>query len=395
MSRRVLYLDCAGGAAGDMLVCALTEASGSRTLIEELPKKLGFPDISLEWPDTRPGGFAARRLVVHFDPSAHPHHRKLSDVHAIIDRAEVAPAAAAMAKKVFLRLAEAEGEVHGEPAEEVHFHEVGAVDALVDVLGACLALDELAVDVVVCSQLPMGEGTVSCAHGELPLPAPAVAAMLTGVPVRPAGVEGETVTPTGAALVTTIANRFGPMPAMTVEKVGVGAGSREYPGLPNVVRAFVGSTAASAEVSETDNLVVECNVDDLDPRVLPVVIERLFLSGALDAYVTPIVMKKGRPGHMITALAPTGAVEAIVDILLRETTSLGCRTFPVTKHHLQRRMETVETPWGPVAVKAALAGDRVLRRVPEFEACAELARAAGVPVRDVLAAAGGTIGDEE
>jgi uncharacterized protein (TIGR00299 family) protein len=395
VSRRVLYLDCAGGAAGDMLVCALSEALGSVSPIEELPKKLGFPDVSLEWPESRPGGFAARRLVVHFDPSAHPHHRNLSDVHAIIDRVEVAPSVATMAKQVFLRLAEAEGEVHGETATEVKFHEVGAVDALVDVLGACVALDQLAVDEVVCARLPMGEGTVSCAHGELPLPAPAVAAMLRGVPVYPAGVEGETVTPTGAALVTTFAHRFGPMPAMTVEAVGVGAGSREYPGLPNVVRAFVGSAADAAEVSETDNLVVECNVDDLDPRVLPVVIERLMTSGALDAYVTPIVMKKGRPGHLITALAPTAAADGIIDVLLRETTSLGCRTFPVTKHHLQRRMETVATPWGPVEVKVALANGQVLRKVPEFEACAELARRAGVPVRDVLAAAGGAFGDEE
>lgn len=395
MSRRVLYLDCAGGAAGDMLVCALAEASGSVSLIDELPKKLGFPDLSLEWPESRPGGFAARRLVVHFDPSAHPHHRKLSDVQAIIDRADVSAEAATMAKKVFLRLAEAEGRVHGQPTGEVHFHEVGAVDALVDVLGACVALDHLAVDEVVCSRLPMGEGTVSCAHGELPLPAPAVAAMLPGVPVFPAGVEGETVTPTGAALVTTVAHRFGPMPVMTVERVGVGAGSREYPGLPNVVRAFVGSATGAAELSETDHLVIECNVDDLDPRVLPVVIERLLTSGALDAYVTPVVMKKGRPGHVITALAPTAAADAIVEVLLRETTSLGCRAFPVTKYHLLRRMETVTTPWGAVEVKVALADGQVLRKVPEFESCAELARRAGVPVRDVLAAAGGIVGDEK
>jgi len=394
MSRRVLYLDCAGGAAGDMVLCALAEAAGCVPLIAKLPGKLGFADVSLEWPGGRPGGFAARRLVVHFDPGAHPHHRDLADVVALVERAGVSPEVAAKAKQVFRRLAEAEGEVHGEPAERVHFHEVGAVDALIDVLGACLALEALAVDEVVCSSLPMGHGTVECAHGTLPLPAPAVAAMLPGVPVHPVGVEGETVTPTGAALVTTFANLYGAMPAMTVDAVGVGAGSREYRGLPNVLRAFVGSVAAAATASESENIIVECNVDDLDPRVLPVVIDRLLDSGALDASVTPIVMKKGRPGHLITALAPASAEDCIVEVLLRETTSLGCRSHPVTKYHLQRRMETVRTPWGPVLVKVALDGDRVLRRVPEFEVCAKLAREAGVPVRDVLAAAAGAVGEE-
>jgi uncharacterized protein (TIGR00299 family) protein len=292
---------------------------------------------------------------------------------------------------VFRRLAEAEGKVHDQSPDQVHFHEVGAVDAVVDILGACLALERLEVDEVVCSQLPMGRGTVSCEHGELPLPAPAVAAMLPGVPVRPVDVEGETVTPTGAALVTALSDRFGAMPAMTVENVGVGAGSREYPGLPNVVRAFVGTAVVPAATPETGNTVVECNIDDLDPRVFPVVIDRLLESGALDAYLTPLVMKKGRPGHLITVIAPDQAVETVVDVILRETSSLGCRTYPVTKFHLERRMESVETPWGPVPVKVALSGKTVLRRVPEFEACAELARTAGVPVRDILAAAGGTV----
>jgi uncharacterized protein (TIGR00299 family) protein len=391
----VLHLDCAGGAAGDMVLCALTEAADCASLIEALPSVLGFPDVTIEWPEGRPGGFAARRLEVGFDHDAHPHRRKLAEVEAIIERAGLSDPVALMAGSVFRTLAEAEGEVHGETAEEVHFHEVGAVDAVVDIVGACLALDVLAVDEVVCSALPMGTGTVDCAHGAMPLPAPAVAAMLSGVPVHPAGVEGETVTPTGAALVTTLANRFGPMPAMTVESVGIGGGSMERPGLPNVLRAFVGQAVDGAETGEAEHVVVECNLDDLDPRVLPVVIERLLSSGALDASVTPIVMKKGRPGHLISALAPTAALDTVVEVLLRETTSLGCRSYPVTKHHLSRRMETVETPWGEVAVKLAVAGDRVLRRVPEFEACAALSRKTGVPVRDILAAAGGVLEVDE
>jgi len=395
MSRRVLYLDCAGGAAGDMVLCALTEAADCVALIEELPKKLGFADVTIDWPAGRSGGFAARRLTVGFDHDAHPHHRNLADVETIIDQADLSPSVAFMAKTVFRTLAMAEGDVHGSSAEEVHFHEVGAVDAIVDIVGACTALDQLAVNEIVCSSLPMGSGTVDCAHGTMPLPAPAVAVMLPGVPVHPAGVEGETVTPTGAALVTSFASDFGAMPSMIVETVGIGAGSAERSGLPNVLRAFVGELTETADVGSTDHVIVECNVDDLDPRVLPVVIDRLLESGALDASVTPIVMKKGRPGHLITALAPTTALDAVVEILLRETTSLGCRSFQVTKHHLGRRMETVETPWGSVGVKLALAGEKVLRRIPEFEDCAELSRATGVPLRDILAAAGGIVEDTD
>lgn len=394
MTRRVLWLDCAGGAAGDMVLCALVEAAGCAGLVEELPRRLGFPDLTVDWPGGRVGGFAARRLRVGFDPAAHPEHRSLADVLTILERADLPEAAAATAARVFETLAAAEGRVHGVAADQVHLHEVGAVDALVDIAGACLALAELAVDEVVCSSLPMGSGTVECAHGTLPLPAPAVAAMLTGVPVHAAGIEGETVTPTGAALVTTLATRFGPMPAMTVERLGVGAGSADRPGLPNVLRAFVGAAAEPVAVAEADHVVVECNLDDLDPRVLPVVLERLLESGALDAFVTPVVMKKGRPGHLITALAPAAALDGVVAVLLAETTSLGCRSQPVAKHHLARRMATAVTPWGEVPVKLALAGDRVLRRVPEFEPCAALARAAGVPVRDVLAAAGGVVDED-
>jgi uncharacterized protein (TIGR00299 family) protein len=243
VSRRALYLDCAGGAAGDMLLGALVEAAGCADTIDRLPARLGFDDVGVEWRPVPSGGFAARRLTVRFDPDAHPEHRGLRDVEALIDGAGLPPRAAALATKVFRTLAEAEAAVHGSTPDAVHFHEVGAVDAVIDIVGACLAFDRLAPDEVVCSPLPMGTGTVECAHGTLPLPAPAVAAMLPGVPVHPAGIEGETVTPTGAALVTILADRFGPMPAMTVEAVGVGAGTLERPGLPNLLRVFVGELA--------------------------------------------------------------------------------------------------------------------------------------------------------
>lgn len=391
---RLLFLDCVGGVAGDMLLSALVEALGDSAVVDRAAASLGFDDLSLAWSSARPGGLSARRLEVHFDPQAQPRHRSLADIEAVIARAAVSEAVQERARAVFQRLAEAEGQVHGESAQRVHFHEVGAVDAVVDVVGCSVALEALAVDQVVCSPLPMGHGTIASAHGTLPLPAPAVAAMLPGVPVRSAGVEGETVTPTGAALVTTLAGRFGAMPAMTVEAVGVGAGARSYPGLPNVVRAFVGRPAISDQAATADSVIVECNLDDLDPRVVPVVLERLLEAGAVDAFVTPIVMKKGRPGHLLTALTASSSLEGVVAVMLRETTSLGCRTYPVAKRTLDRRMEAVDTPWGTVQVKVALLGGEALRRVPEFADCLRLAREANVPVRDVLAAATGTPVDD-
>jgi len=396
MSRRIVHIDCVGGIAGDMLVSALCAAAGSTEIVDALPGKLGIDDVRLEWSEARPGGFAAHRLTVRFEAAAHPHHRGLADVEAILERADLAGPVRDRALAVFRRMAEAESRVHGVPIDEMHFHEVGAVDALIDVAAACAMLESLGPEEVVCSPLPMGHGTVECAHGTLPLPSPAVAAMLVGVPVREVDVRGETVTPTGAALATTLADRFGSMPSMTVEAMGVGGGSREFEGLANVVRVFVGSAGDSERRAEgTANVLVECNVDDLDPRVLPTVIERLLAAGALDAYVTPIVMKKGRPGHLITALAAPETSEAAVQVLLRDTTSLGCRITPVTKRELERRMEQAVTPWGAVPVKVALLEGQVLRRMPEFDACAELAKRAGVPVRDVLAAAGATEGQDD
>ncbi len=392
---RVLYLDCVGGVAGDMLVAALTGAGADPAALEALPARLGFPDVALRFFSERRGGLRARRFEVAFEPDRHPHTRGLAEVEALLDRAAVGEPTSRRAKRVFRRLAEAEAEAHGVPPEEVHFHEVGAVDAVIDVLGTCLALDALGIDQIVCSPLPMGSGTIAGSHGLLPLPAPAVAALLPGVPVRDAGIRGETVTPTGAALVRTLARRFGSMPAMTVEAVGVGGGSRDQPGRPNILRAFVGRAAAAAPIEEVETRVVECALDDLDPRLFPVVLEHLLAAGALDAWITPVVMKKGRPGHLFSALTGSATLEATVQVLLRETTTLGCRIQRVERRCLERRMETVRTPWGEVGVKLALLGGEVLRRMPELDDCARVAGVAGVPLRDVLAAAGGAGVPEE
>ncbi len=385
---RVLYLDCVGGVAGDMLVAALAGAGADTAALEALPARLGFPDVTLRFWSERRGGLRARRFAVAFEPDRHPPTRGLAEVEALLDRAAAGEPATRRAREVFRRLAEAEADAHGVPPEEVHFHDVGAVDAVIDVLGTCLALDALGVAEIVCSPLPMGSGTIASSHGLLPLPAPAVAALLPGVPVRDAGIRGETVTPTGAALVTTLAQRFGPLPAMTVEAMGIGAGSRDDPGRPNILRAFVGRAAAAVPAEAVEMRVVECTLDDLDPRLFPVVLEHLLAAGALDAWITPVVMKKGRPGHLFSALTSSDALEATVQVLLRETSTLGCRIQRVERRCLERRRSTARTPWGEVEVKLALLGGEVLRRMPELDDCARLARAAGVPLRDVLAAAG-------
>jgi uncharacterized protein (TIGR00299 family) protein len=389
MTRTSLYINCVGGVAGDMLLSALVETLGDSELIDHLPAMLGFDDASFDWVQARPGGFAALRLQISFDPEAHPKHRGLKDVEELIERSRLSESVRARARTVFQRLAEAEGKVHGQPADQVHFHEVGAVDAILDVLGCCVAIDALDPHEIVCSPLPMGQGMVTCAHGTLPLPAPAVAAMLGGVPVYDAGIEGETVTPTGAALVTVLADRFGGMPSMTVTRVGIGAGSRTYLGLPNLVRVFAGQISEADETSPRHcNLMVECTIDDMDPRLFPALLESLFsTANVLDAYITPVIMKKGRPAHLISVLTAEERVQAAIRVLLRETTTLGCRTYSVDKHTLDRRMETVTTPWGPVAVKVALAEGQPLRAVPEYEDCARLARENQVPVREVLAVA--------
>ncbi|MCP4896503.1 MAG: nickel pincer cofactor biosynthesis protein LarC [bacterium] len=389
MATRILFLDCVGGVAGDMLLSALVEAADGPQAIVDLPQRLGLADVSLNWTAGRPGGFAARQLEVAFDADTHSTHRCLADIEEILEDASIDDRVRALAQAVFRRLAEAEARVHGATLDSVHFHEVGAVDALIDIVGTCAMLVALEIDEIVCSPLPMGHGTVECAHGTLPLPAPAVAAMLPDIPVYDARVEGETVTPTGAALVRELSSRFGPMPSMTVETVGIGAGSRVYPNLPNIVRAFIGVSTAEATDGAplSENVVVECNIDDCDPRTLPGAIQSLLDAGALDAFLTPILMKKGRPGFLVTALAPSNLVETVVQAMLRETTTLGCRLYPVEKRMMDRRMQTVTTQWGEVPVKFAYLGGTVIRCVPEFDVCDELARRAGVPVQEVLESA--------
>jgi pyridinium-3,5-bisthiocarboxylic acid mononucleotide nickel chelatase len=309
----------------------------------------------------------------------------LPDILDRIGRAGLPDRVAARATRLFERLGRVEAEIHQVPVERVRFHEAAALDAIVDIVGAVWALDWLGVDRITASPLNTGSGTVATAHGCLPVPAPATIRLLEGAPAYSSGTEGELLTPTGALLVTGHASAFGPLPAMTVRRSGYGAGQRDVPGHPNVLRAVLGDGAASAERGRV--LVLECNIDDMNPQFYGTLIARLLAAGALDAYFAAVQMKKARPGTLVTVLAPVAARDTIVDVLFRETTTIGIRYHESDRECLSREWTTVTTRFGPVRIKVARRGGVVMNAAPEYDDCAALAAERGAAVREVHAAA--------
>lgn len=326
------------------------------------------------------------------DPSAaHQHpHRHLASILRLIDRAALPAGVKQKASALFVRLGEAEAAVHGMPVERVHFHEVGAVDSIVDIVGGVAALEWLNARTFVSSPLNTGSGTVHCAHGEMPVPAPATARLLQGCPVYASTGPGELLTPTGALLVTGYAGAYGVLPPMVIERVGYGAGTRDTPDRPNVLRIVLGTAPApavdSTRGSETA-VVVEAQVDDLNPQILGTVMTRLFEAGALDVFYTAVQMKKNRPGTLVTVLARPGDVRAVYDVLFTETTTLGVRRYDVAREALDREIVSIESMYGSVRMKLARRHGLVLNVAPEYDDCSRLASEAGVPVKEVLAAA--------
>lgn len=379
MATGLLYLDAFSGVAGDMLCAALLDAGAPVDRVDAVLRALPIEARVTHAPVER-GGIRARRFLV--EAPEETRERTWSTIDAMLREAPLAPAVRDRARATFARLAEAEGEVHGVPAADVHFHEVGAIDSIVDVVVACALLDALDVEVV-CAPLPMGSGFTGSRHGRIPLPAPATLACLRGVPTYDAGIEGELVTPTGAALVVEASARFGRWPAMRPSHVGHGAGARELADRPNVLRAVRGHA-----VVEGATLVrLETNLDDATPELVAHALERLREEGARDAWVSPITMKKGRAAVMVSALAERGAEARLARVLLAETPSLGVRMDEVGRVERPRRTVEVATPYGAIAVKIA-DGDGLPRHLkPEHDACAAAARAHGVTLREVIAAA--------
>lgn len=376
---RVAFFDCFSGISGDMALAALLDAGADLDAVREglagLP--IGPFELSVR-PVTDPGLRATR---VEVTPGPGQRERAYREIEEMLGAATLPERARDTARRAFRLLAEAEARVHGQDVEEVAFHEVGAVDTIVDVVGVALALDQLGVAQAFASPIPAGRGTARSRHGSLPLPAPAVAELLRGAPLVPSDAQVELVTPTGAAILAAVVDGFGDLPAMRLESVGYGAGGHRLDP-PDVLRVFVGQ--AEEPAPPLGDVVVETNVDDLSPELHGYVLERLLDVGVQDAWLQPIVMKKGRPGVLVSVLCRADQEARVREVLFRETGTLGLRVRPVVKHALEREVLKVEGRYGPVAVKVGLLGGQVVSVAPEYEDCARLAREASVPAKDVF-----------
>ncbi len=354
-----------------------------RTLIEQL-SLLGVPGYAIEFEIVDRSGISATRALIRTD---HEHeHRHLSDILTIINSSRLPGVVKDRAAKTFSRLAEAEAHVHNEPVEHVHFHEVGALDAIVDVVGAAICFELQGIERFVCSPLNLGSGTVDVDHGRFPVPPPAVAELLKGAPVYSTDIRGELVTPTGAAIITTVCSEYGPIPSMKLAHTGYGAGTRVYEKFPNALRVLIGEEGL--QPGETEHLwIIETNVDDMSPHVFGHVMERAFELGALDCYFTPIQMKKNRPGVLLSVLCRLAEREGLTQMVFAETTTLGVRSYGVLRRALDREVVRVETPYGPIDVKVARLNGHVITETPEYEQCRQSARNSRVPLRTVESAA--------
>jgi uncharacterized protein (TIGR00299 family) protein len=378
----VAHFDCFSGISGDMTLAALIDAGIDTETIRQGLDSLGLP-IRLEVEKVRKGGFAATYARV--EAPEETGHRFLPEVEEILRRGSLTPRQRDLALRIFHRLAEAEAAVHGMPLEKVHFHEVGALDSIADIAGAAIGLDLLGVERFTSRPVPTGSGMVKCAHGLMPVPAPGTAELLKGVPLAPSTVKAELTTPTGAAILTTVVQEWVEQPVMTVERIGHGAGRREFVEQPNLLRLFVGTASAPAERDQV--WVLETNLDDLPAEVVGYCYDLLLAAGALDVFSTPIFMKKNRPGVLLSVLALEAALPALEEILFRETTTFGVRRYPVSRHKLNRKPVTVSTPWGPVQGKLGWREGRSPVFSPEYEDCARVARQHGVALREVYAQA--------
>ena len=367
-----------------MILGAMVDAGVDPNALREQLSLLNVEGFKIGFESVDRSGLSATYARVE---TVHEHkHRHLSDIRRIIEASGVTDGAKDLSLRIFTRLAEAEARVHNEPIEKVHFHEVGALDAIVDVVGAAICFDLLKIERFVSSPLHVGSGMIEMAHGRFPVPPPAVTELLRGVPFYSGDVKGELLTPTGAAIITTVCSEYGPIPRIKTDRTGYGAGTREYENFPNVLRVLIGETETNDAASER-LWMLETNLDDASPQIVGHVMDRVFEAGALDCYFTAVQMKKNRPGVLLSVLCGPAEKEAVMKLLFTETTTLGIRSYEVERRALRRSVVQVETQYGPIFVKVAYLNGSVVNEMPEFEQCREAAIRANVPLKVVEEAA--------
>ncbi|MBT6503591.1 MAG: nickel pincer cofactor biosynthesis protein LarC [Deltaproteobacteria bacterium] len=381
----VLYFDCFSGISGDMTIGALLDLGiDQESFLADL-NSLAVDGYHLQISQKTTRGIAATDfdVIIESDPEVHSHHhRNLQDILQIIENSSIDKAAKTLSRNIFETIAQAEAEVHNQNLDEVHFHEVGAIDSIVDIVGAALCISMLKPEVIMASPLHVGSGTVTCAHGVLPIPAPATLKILEKVPIYSTNVIGELVTPTGAAIIKNLASDFLSLPAMTVEKTGYGAGKKDF-GHLNALRVMFGKIDASSALNQEQLIMLETNIDDMNPETYSYLLPLILEKGALDVFLADVIMKKGRPGTQISLLCHPQDVDTFENLLYDETTTLGIRKQMVERSSLERKMISVETPFGVVQVKAALRDGKPFRISPEYEICRKIASEKALPLREV------------
>lgn len=375
------YFDCFSGISGDMILGALVDAGVNIERLRSELEKLHLSGYEITALKVRRSGIAATKVHVCLDGKEQP-ARHLSDIKTLIQKSSLTPSIKDKSIRIFQRLAEAEAKVHGTTSDHVHFHEVGAVDAIVDVVGSVIGLELLRIADIRSSPVNLGSGTVITAHGNLPVPAPATAELLKGVPSYGSSIPFELTTPTGAVILTTVGSSFGPLPRMKAHTVAHGAGGRDIPEQPNILRLMIGEPDGDYE--DDASIVIETNIDDMNPQVYDYVIEKLMQAGAHDAYLTPIIMKKNRPAILLSALTEKSRVDSILDVLFKETTSIGVRIQEVGRKKLIREIREVETAHGTIKIKISSRGNEVLTVTPEYEDCRRIAQEKRIPLKQVM-----------
>ena len=382
---KIAYFDCFSGASGDMILGSLLDAGLSLDILEGEIAKLNLSHYEIGMEKVVKKGIGGTQAMISINQDHHHHHhRHLSHIRDIINNSELSKPVKEKSTAIFQRLAEAEAKVHRSDVEHVHFHEVGAMDAIIDVVGAVIGFNALGIEKIYCSPLHVGSGTIECAHGVLPVPAPATAELIKGKPIYSTGVEGELLTPTGAAILTTLASEFGSMPSMSVKSTGYGAGTSE-PAIPNLLRVMIGETDDKISDYETEQAaVMETNIDDMTPQIYDYLIAKILEMGANDVFLNCVQMKKNRPGTLLTIVCPPDKVGIFSDFLLRETTTIGLRWRVENRIKAHRKIETLETMYGAVRIKIAKSRDEIINISPEYDDCKQLALEKNIPLKIVI-----------